>query len=87
LELLVLNPFILDNHKLSKDLIPALALLEKGLKRKSLFGNLKNRKQISLLGAEKIIGPESYFASIICPSVRPKINFFETIIDNSITIQ
>ena len=75
----LINYGVSSNHQLSKYLIPTLNQLERGLKRKSLFGNLKNRKQISFLDAEKIIGPESYFASIICPGVKTKINFYEAI--------
>ena len=64
--------------KVSMNLLPIQAVISKGLIRKELRNNLQHRAAIADLDARKLI-PDSFIAPIICPSIKPKIEFYENI--------
>jgi hypothetical protein len=71
------NQGIVDSPKrISLSLVPIQKQLSQGLIRRDLYMNLQQRIDIHTLDHRKII-PEHFTAPMICPSIRPKIQFYE----------
>jgi hypothetical protein len=71
------NQGIVDSPKaMSLSLVPIQKQLSQGLIRRDLFMKMQHRIDVHTLDQKKLI-PENFTAPMICPSIRPKIQFYE----------
>ncbi|KAJ3313248.1 hypothetical protein HDV04_002232 [Boothiomyces sp. JEL0838] len=64
---------------ISKNLYPVYGIMERKLLKRQLRNGLVERSDISIIDSRKLIRNEPYLASLICPSIRPKIKYYEAL--------
>ncbi|KAI8895158.1 hypothetical protein BC833DRAFT_602233 [Globomyces pollinis-pini] len=70
---------IVRNHTTSNAIVSIQFSLTPKLLSKYLRHHLSHRSDIADIEARKIICDDSYLAAVMCPSVKPKIQFYEAL--------